>query len=62
MSASQVSWVGDHCLVPMVGTILLGLTQPPWPNLGLMLWDQGPVNRRKKELVMLMWGFQDINW
>lgn len=54
--------MGDHHLVPMVGMFPLGLIQPPWPGQGLMLKDQGPVNREKKELVMLMWGFQDINW
>lgn len=61
MAASHVSWVGDHHLVPMAGVFPLGLIQPPWPGWGLMLKDQGPVNREKKELVMLMWGFQDIN-
>lgn len=43
VAASQVSWVGDHQLVPMVGKFhsLHGLT-------GLMLQDQGLVNRRKR--------------
>lgn len=34
----------------------------PWPKPGLMLWDEVLVNRRKKELVMLLWGFQGRNW
>lgn len=50
---------GDDRLVPVVGTILPGLIQP---NPGLMLQDQGPVSRKKKELVLLMCCFPAINW
>lgn len=50
---------GDDHLVPVVGTVLPGLILP---NPGLMLQDQGPVSRREKELVLLMWCFPTINW